>query len=184
MGLSRTGVSDWNAIGELIPHGIAIDGEAAARKAFVAGVDMDMVSSLYHDNLLQIVSSRQATTEELDEAVRHVLRVKLALGLLEHPFVDEGAAAKALYHPKSIALAQTAAERSFVLLKNASGPDGKALLPLATGTENIAVIGPLRPEAFAIWNDRNEFAAEPAKVKVWISPDSAHGSAAEAEIQP
>ena len=42
----------------------------------------------------------------------------------------------------------------------------------------------LRPEAFAIWNDRNEFAAEPAKVKVWISPDSAHGSAAEAEIQP
>jgi beta-glucosidase len=42
----------------------------------------------------------------------------------------------------------------------------------------------LRPEALAIWNARNEFAAEPAKVKVWISPDSAHGSAAEAEILP
>jgi beta-glucosidase len=42
----------------------------------------------------------------------------------------------------------------------------------------------LKPEAFAIWNARNEFAAEPAKVKVWISPDSAHGSAAEAEILP
>jgi beta-glucosidase len=40
----------------------------------------------------------------------------------------------------------------------------------------------LRPEAFAIWNDRNEFAAEPSKVKVWISPDSAHGLAADAEI--
>lgn len=140
-------VSDWNAIGELIPHGIAIDGATAARKAFVAGVDMDMVSSLYHDNLLQIVSSGQATTAELDESVRHVLRVKLALGLFEHPFVDEGAAAKALYHPESIALAQTAAERSFVLLKNASGPGGKALLPLATGTENIAVIGPLRDDS-------------------------------------
>ena len=81
-----------------------------------------MVSSLYHDNLQQIVSSGQATQAELDEAVRHVLRVKLALGLFEHPFVDEGAAAKALYHPESIALAQTAAERSFVLLKNANGP--------------------------------------------------------------
>jgi len=136
-------VSDWNSIGELIPHGIAIDAATAARKAFVAGVDMDMVSSLYHDNLLQIVSSGQATTAALDEAVRHVLRVKLALGLFERPFVDEDAAAKALYHPESIALAQTAAERSFVLLKNASGPDGRALLPLATGTENIAVIGPL-----------------------------------------
>ena len=42
-------VSDWNAIGELIPHGVAADGAAAARKAFLAGVDMDMVSSLYHD---------------------------------------------------------------------------------------------------------------------------------------
>jgi beta-glucosidase len=136
-------VSDWNAIGELIPHGVANDGRTAARKAFVAGVDMDMVSSLYHDNLGQIVSSGQATTAELDEAVRHVLRVKLALGLFEHPFVDEGAAAKALYHPDSIAMAQTAAERSFVLLKNASGPDGKALLPLTAGTQNIAVIGPL-----------------------------------------
>jgi beta-glucosidase len=40
----------------------------------------------------------------------------------------------------------------------------------------------LRPEVFAIWNDRNEFAAEPSKVTVWISPDSAHGLAAEAEI--
>ncbi len=136
-------VSDWNAVGELIPHGIANDGATAARKAFLAGVDMDMVSSLYHDNLQQIVSSGQATQAELDEAVRHVLRVKVALGLFEHPYVDESAAPKALYHPESIALAQTAAERSFVLLKNASVAGGKALLPLAGGSENIAVIGPL-----------------------------------------
>jgi beta-glucosidase len=136
-------VSDWNAVGELIPHGIANDGATAARKAFLAGVDMDMVSSLYHDHLEQIVKSGQATQAEVDEAVRHVLRVKLALGLFEHPYVDEGAAAKALYHPESIALAQTAAERSFVLLKNANGPGGKPLLPLAQGSQSIAVIGPL-----------------------------------------
>jgi beta-glucosidase len=42
----------------------------------------------------------------------------------------------------------------------------------------------LKPEAFAIWNDRNQFAAEPAQLTVWISPDSARGSAAEAEILP
>ena len=136
-------VSDWNAVGELIPHGIAADGASAARKAFLAGVDMDMVSSLYHDNLQKIVSSGQATPAELDEAVRHVLRVKVALGLFEHPFVDEAAAPKALYHPESVALAQAAAERSFVLLKNAKGPNGSAVLPLTTGTQNIAVIGPL-----------------------------------------
>ena len=136
-------VSDWNAVGELIPQGVAINGEAAARKALLAGVDMDMVSSFYHDNLKTIASSGGATTAELDEAVRHVLRVKVALGLFDHPFVDEGAAPKALYHPESLALAQTAAERSFVLLRNADGPTGKPLLPLTVGIGNIAVIGPL-----------------------------------------
>jgi beta-glucosidase len=141
-------VSDWNAVGELIPHGIANDGATAARKAFLAGVDMDMVSSLYHDNLQQIVSSGQATPAELDDAVRHVLRVKLALGLFEHPYVDEAAPAKAL-DPQSVALAQTAAERSFVLLKNANGPDGKALLPLSSAVQNIAVIGPLANNSWA-----------------------------------
>jgi hypothetical protein len=42
----------------------------------------------------------------------------------------------------------------------------------------------LKPEAFAIWNASNQFAAEPATVKVWISPDSAHGTATEAEVLP
>ncbi len=136
-------VSDWNAVGELIPHGVAVDGAAAARKAFLAGVDMDMVSSLYHDHLQQLVNAGQATPAEVDDAVRHVLRVKLALGLFEHPYVDEAAAPKALYHPASIDLAQTAAERSFVLLKNEDGAGGKPLLPLTAGAQSIAVIGPL-----------------------------------------
>ncbi len=136
-------VSDWSSIGELIPHGIANDGSTAARKAFLAGVDMDMASGLYHDHLQQLVTSGQAKQADLDEAVRHVLRVKLALGLFEHPFVDEAAAPKALFHPESIALAQTAAEHSFILLKNANGPGGKPLLPLASGAQTIALIGPL-----------------------------------------
>jgi beta-glucosidase len=136
-------VSDWNSIGELIVKGLANDGATAARKAFLAGVDMDMVSSLYHDNLQALVSSRQIPSAAIDESVRHVLRVKLALGLLEHPYVDEAAAPKALYHPENVALAQTAAERSFVLLKNASGPQGRPLLPLSKGTQNFALIGPV-----------------------------------------
>jgi beta-glucosidase len=136
-------VSDWNSIGELIPHGIANDGATSARKAFLAGVDMDMVSSLYHDNLQTMVNSGQATQAELDEAVRHILRVKIALGLFEHPYVDEAAAPKALFRPESLAMSQTAAERSFVLLKNDAGTNGKKLLPLAASNQTIAVIGPL-----------------------------------------
>jgi beta-glucosidase len=140
-------VSDWSSVGELVPHGIAVDGATAARKAFLAGVDMDMVSSLYHDHLQQIVNSGSATQDELDDAVRHVLRVKLALGLFEHPFVDEGASAKALFLPSSMALAQTAAERSLVLLKNTSDAGGKPLLPLSSNIQTLALIGPLAEES-------------------------------------
>jgi beta-glucosidase len=42
----------------------------------------------------------------------------------------------------------------------------------------------LKPEVFAIWNDHDQFAPEPAKLDVWIGPDSAHGSPAQAEILP
>src|SRR5262249_18938325 len=69
-------------------------------------------------------------------------RVKLALGLFEHPFVDESAARKALFRPDSLAVAQSAAERSLVLLKNDKGADGKPLLPLSKNVGNIALIGP------------------------------------------
>jgi hypothetical protein len=42
----------------------------------------------------------------------------------------------------------------------------------------------LPPDAFALWNDRNEFAVEPAKVTVWISSDSASGTPSQLEIVP
>jgi hypothetical protein len=54
-------------------------------------------------------------------------------------------------------------------------------IPLAPG-ETKTVGFDLPAEAFAIWNDRNEFAVEPAKVSVWMSPDSAHGAAVELAI--
>jgi beta-glucosidase len=50
-------VSDWTSVSEIMAHGIAIDGATAARKAFLAGVDMDMQSNLYHQNMLKLVQS-------------------------------------------------------------------------------------------------------------------------------
>jgi beta-glucosidase len=136
-------VSDWSSVGELEAHGIANDGATAARKGFAGGVDMDMTSSLYHDHLAQLVNSGVVKSADLDDAVRHMLRVKFALGLFEHPFVDEGAVRKAYFQPASLALAQTTAERSLVLLKNATRDNGKPLLPLSKGIQNLALIGPL-----------------------------------------
>lgn len=134
--------SDYTALAELINHGIANDGATAARKAFLAGVDMDMVSSLYHDHLAQLVKSGEVPEAAVDEAVRRVLRVKFALGLFEHPYTDETKEAGAMLQKESVALARTAAEESFVLLKNAA-VGSAPLLPLAASAKNIALIGPL-----------------------------------------
>ena len=139
--------SDWTSVGELIPHGIANDGITAARKAFLAGVDMDMVSSLYHDHLAALVRSGQVPQARLDESVRRVLRVKFALGLFEHPYADEAREAEAMLRPESVALARTAAERSFVLLKNSPGANNTPILPLSRDVHSIALIGPLADDA-------------------------------------
>jgi beta-glucosidase len=136
-------VSDWSSIGELVAHGIAADDATAARRAFLAGVDMDMASSLYHDQLAQLVRSGAVPETKIDESVRRVLRVKLALGLFEHPYVDDGRAKRAFFLPESLQLAQTVAERSSVLLKNASTAGGKPLLPISKEVKTVAVIGPL-----------------------------------------
>ncbi|HKW62774.1 MAG TPA: beta-glucosidase BglX [Candidatus Acidoferrum sp.] len=134
--------SDYTSLAELINHGIASDGATAARKAFLAGVDMDMVSSLYHDHLAQLVRSGEVPEAAVDEAVRRVLRVKFALGLFEHPYTDESKEAGAILQKESVLLARTAAEESFVLLKNAAVGTAP-LLPLSANAKNIALIGPL-----------------------------------------
>jgi beta-glucosidase len=138
--------SDWTSIAELIPHGIANDPATAARKAFLAGVEMDMVSSFYHDTMEGLVRSGQVPEAEINKAVRDVLRLKFALGLFEHPYADEKREADAMLQPESVALARTAAERSFVLLKN-SAAGAAPLLPLSTDSKNVALIGPLADDA-------------------------------------
>ena len=137
--------SDWDAVGELIPHGIANDPAAAARRAILAGVDMDMVSSFYHDTLAQLVESGQVPQATVDEAVRRVLRVKFALGLFDHPYTDTAAQPAAAIPVASLELTREAAERSFVLLKNDS--NGGTPLPLTDTSKTIALIGPLADDA-------------------------------------
>ena len=134
--------SDYTSLAELMNHGIANDVATAARKAFLAGVDMDMVSSLYHDHMGQLVRSGEVPEAAVDEAVRRILRVKFALGLFEHPYTDESKEAGAMLQKESVLLARNAAEESFVLLKNATVGAGP-LLPLSGNAKTIALIGPL-----------------------------------------
>jgi beta-glucosidase len=139
--------SDWTAIREIMLHGIADDEETAARKSFIAGVDMDMQSDIYLPKLPELVRSGRVPMARVNDAVRRILRIKFDLGLFDHPYVKESPPSNPTEVPASIALALKAAEESFVLLENRP-VGGSPLLPLALGRGGkIAVIGPLAGSA-------------------------------------
>jgi beta-glucosidase len=136
--------SDWAAVREIMVHGIANDERTAARKGVMAGVDMDMQGNLFVTHLPGLVRSGQVPMERLDEAVRRVLRIKLALGLFDHPYVVEPAPGN---REDGRALARQAAEESFVLLENRQS-NGAPTLPLSSVPgRKIALIGPLADSA-------------------------------------
>ncbi len=82
-------VSDAFAVGSLVTHGFARDGEDAAYKAATAGVNMDMASQTYTHNLAKVVAASKVNDAQLDALVLPILETKYELGLFEHPYVDE-----------------------------------------------------------------------------------------------
>lgn len=137
-GFSGLTVSDYTGDEELVAHGFAADARDAARLAFLAGVDMSMQSALYLKYLPDLVTSGAVPMARLDQAVRRVLRVKVALGLFADPFrrIDPQREAARIGTPAHRSVARESARRSIVMLKN----DG-ALLPLPQNRK-IALIGP------------------------------------------
>ena len=134
-------ISDWSAVHELIPHGVAADEAEAARLAITAGVDMEMVSTNYHDTLKAQVEQGTVPESVIDEAVRRILTVKFARGLFDGPYVDETRCQTAYLRPDALALAREAAAKSCVLLKNENGA-----LPVSRQAKKVALIGPLAEE--------------------------------------
>jgi len=134
-------VSDYTAVMELRNHGIALDASTAARKALLAGVDVDMMSHYYDTVLPALIESGQVPMSAVDEAVRRVLRVKFALGVFDHPYAEgqEVTSAVAEHRP----LVRQAAEESLVLLENKPFAGKSPILPLANQPDKVALIGPL-----------------------------------------
>ncbi len=131
-------VSDAFAVGSLVTHGFARDGEDAAYKAATAGVNMDMASQTYTHNLAKVVAASKVNDAQLDALVLPILETKYELGLFEHPYVDETKVESTLTRPEGLALERKVAARSMVLLKNEN-----KTLPLAKSVKKIAVIGAL-----------------------------------------
>ncbi len=132
-------VSDYTGDEELIAHGFATDAREATKLAFMAGVDMSMQSGFYLAHLPALVAAGEVPMARLDQAVRRVLALKVALGLFDDPFrrIDPRREKTRIRTRETLALARDAGARSIVLLKNEG-----ALLPLPRQGRRIALIGP------------------------------------------
>jgi beta-glucosidase len=137
-------VSDWGAVAELKNHSIG-DGPAVARKALLAGTDMDMEGDLYGTVVAAQVRSGKIPEGVVDEAVRRILRVKFALGLFDHPFTNAGSGYTPTLERREAA--RKVADETMVLLKNDPVEGVGALLPLSSKAKKVALIGPMADDA-------------------------------------
>ncbi|MCW5844912.1 MAG: beta-glucosidase BglX [Caldilinea sp.] len=154
-------VSDAFAVGNLVIQGFARDGRDAALRALEAGLNMDMASNIYLENLAELVEDGTLSIEEIDEMVRPILAAKIRMGLFENPYADEALLDKVAARPEHRQSARWAAHRSMVLLKNEDG-----LLPLSKVQQKIAVIGPLADSMEATEGSWMVFGHKPAAVTV------------------
>ncbi len=133
-------VSDWNSIGEMINHRVAIDLKQAGELAISAGVDMDMEARSYVNNLSDLVHEGKISEKLIDTSVKRILRAKFKLGLFEDPYkyCNVEIEKKTVLSKEIQNAALEDARESIVLLKNDND-----LLPLKKDLKTIAVIGPL-----------------------------------------
>lgn len=129
-------ISDWTAIGQCHE-----DFKEAIRLCINAGIDMAMEPTEYRSfiqNLTELVEEGKVPMARIDDAVRRILRVKAALGLLDpnrNQLADRSIHAR-FGSDESRVLAREAVQKSVVVLKN------EGLLPIPPEDKKILVVGP------------------------------------------
>lgn len=141
-------VSDWESIKELQVHGLSANEKDSAYLAAKAGVDMEMASTCYIDNMAALIAENQIDEAEVNQMVLNILQMKFALGLFENPFTDPQTLPE-LVNPSNRNAAKDAAQKSCVLLHNRSRFGQRPVLPIdRESTKRIAVIGPLANDGY------------------------------------
>lgn len=131
-------VTDYNSLPEVATLGTSGWFDAGA-KALKAGTDMDMVSSLFINQLKDALKRGIIKEKDIDAACRRVLEAKEKLGLFDNPYkyCDPRRSESDIFTPEHRKAAREIAAETFVLLKNDND-----LLPLKRKGK-IALIGPL-----------------------------------------
>ncbi|TXI47907.1 MAG: beta-glucosidase BglX [Lysobacter sp.] len=179
-------VSDYTGVLELMKHGIAADRAAAGRAGLNAGVDVDMVSDIYRQDLPAEVRAGRVSEATVDASVRRILRAKYRLGLFDDPYryCDETRERERTLTAAHRRAAREIARDTLVLLKNDRG-----VLPMPKNVQSVAVIGPLaddRRNMLGNWaaEGRAEDAISPlAGIRAAVSPNTRVLYARGAEIR-
>lgn len=148
-----TVISDWGAVKELIPHGVAENSSDAAKLSLKAGIDIEMATTAYFEALPEICKDK-SIEKLLDDAVEKVLLLKNECGLFEDPYrgISPEKEKQTLLCDEFRKTAREAACKSMVLLKNSK------VLPL-TDNKSIALIGPYasNPSILGPWSLEGDF---------------------------
>jgi beta-glucosidase len=132
-------VSDYTALNEVTNHGLG-DLPTVSALALKAGLDMDMVGEGYLSTLKKSLQQGKVSIADIDRACRLILEAKYKLGLFDNPYksIDPKREGTDIMTDENRKAARTAAEHSFVLLKN-----NNQVLPLKKSGGSIALVGPL-----------------------------------------
>ncbi|GIE20827.1 glycoside hydrolase family 3 N-terminal domain-containing protein [Winogradskya humida] len=138
-GFTGTLVTDWDNVGRMVwEQKVCADEVEAAAVAVRAGNDLVMTTPGFFEGAQTAVERGLLTEEEIDGAVRRILRLKFEFGLFENPRAPDAARQAAVIGaPEHAELNLEVARRSLVLLRN----DGTLPLPAESG-KKVAIIGP------------------------------------------
>lgn len=159
LGFKGIVISDYNAIGETVAHGVANDLKEAAYLAIQAGVDIDMMSKAYIHHLKDVVKEKPEIEDKINESVWRILDLKNRLGLFENPYGDSNydKEISILMNKENLKEAKKRTTETFVLLKNKN-----KILPIEK-TNKIALIGPYADNmgisgSWCIYSDKKNIA--------------------------
>ena len=140
-------LSDLGAIRMTVNnHMVAKDTANAVAQTIKAGLNMqfyDFRHSNFKEAVHESLNNKTLTEDDLNGAVRDILRVKFLLGLFDNPYVDTSRLAKVFHTEQSQDLALNAAQKGIVLLKNEN-----SVLPLKNKKLRIAVVGELAESTY------------------------------------
>ena len=143
-------VTDWDNVASLVKNQhVAADMEEASVLAAGAGNDMIMTTLGFYDAALAAVRAGKLEESVIDEAVRHILTVKLRMNLFEKP--EKSIPRDVIGCAEHLEQARNAANKSLVLLRN------NGVLPLTGKERKIAVIGPNADDIRAQYGDWTYF---------------------------